>query len=387
MSSIAFQRLIDKYIGNIICFLIGTPLLIISFFTPKKTINEIIPKRILVIKLWAIGESILTLPMIHTIKSKFPNSEIIVLARNYNKEAYLDNKDISEVILAEPNYLFQIFSLVRSFDLVFDCEPYFRISAILSWWLGKRRIGFDHTIRSLLYTDKIKYNDKQHVVKTHLDLAKVINANYEADKLIELSYSEKDLDFAKEFLKKSKVNKNDLLIGLSPSVAYSAKSRMWPIENYSELASKLIEKYKAKIIFVGAKNDKNLIEQIISKIYISYSNNTVNAAGELNLKQFFALSTLLDLMISNDSGPMHISAAQGIPTIGLFCPNTPVRFAPYGKNKYGKENVSIYKPIFNQPCINVHEGQIPNCNNHDHMSKITVSDVFDAAEVFLKNIK
>ena len=69
---------------------------------------------------------------------------------------------------------------------------------------------------------------------------------------------------------------------------------------------------------------------------------------------------------------MHIAAAMGTRTIGLFGPNTPVRFAPYGP-----DNQSIYNPLFPHPCINVHKGQIAECD-HRHMESISVDEVVHA---------
>ena len=89
----------------------------------------------------------------------------------------------------------------------------------------------------------------------------------------------------------------------------------------------------------------------------------------------------LNWFIGNDAGAMHIAAAQGAKTIGLFGPNIPLRFAPYGKN-----NISIYKGEICEfsPCINVHKGEVPDCLYPKHsgdyqkcMKNIKVEDVLD----------
>ncbi|MBI2653126.1 glycosyltransferase family 9 protein, partial [Candidatus Woesearchaeota archaeon] len=88
--------------------------------------------------------------------------------------------------------------------------------------------------------------------------------------------------------------------------------------------------------------------------------------------------------IGNDAGPMHIAAAQGVKTIGLFGPNLPIRFGPYGKG-----NTSLYKGYNCEfsPCINVHKGQVPDClyprNSNDYqkcMKNISVNDVLKEVE-------
>ena len=84
--------------------------------------------------------------------------------------------------------------------------------------------------------------------------------------------------------------------------------------------------------------------------------NIYNFAGKFTLRQTFYLISKCNVFIGNDSGPMHIAAAQGVKTIGLFGPNLPLRFAPLNK-----KSISLYKKMPCSPCINVHKGQVPEC--------------------------
>ena len=169
---------------------------------------------------------------------------------------------------------------------------------------------------------------------------------------------------------------------VAPGAAESAKSRMWPFERYAELCDELIEKYNAKVIFTGTPDESNLIKLIQDKI--EKKESTFNAAGEINLNQLFCLIEKCKLFIGNDSGPMHVAAAQGVKTLGLFGPNLPARFGPYGKNGIG-----LYKGYNCQfsPCINVHKGQIPDClypkDSNDYqkcMKNISVDDAIKEVE-------
>ena len=103
----------------------------------------------------------------------------------------------------------------------------------------------------------------------------------------------------------------------------------------------------------------------------------VNLAGKITLKQLFYLTEKCNLIISNDAGGMHIAAAQGTKTIGLFGPNLPVRFRPLNK-----KSLSVYKGKICKysPCINVHKGEVPDCcyKGKDYqkcMKEIKVEDV------------
>ena len=134
-------------------------------------------------------------------------------------------------------------------------------------------------------------------------------------------------------------------------VAESVKSREWPLERFSQLADRLLERNKNskinvnhfnKIIFVGGNAEREMIEKVISKMK-KHREKAVNLAGKTSLKELFYIISKCKIFISNDTGPMHIAAAQGCGTIGLFGPNTPVLWSPYGRNKNGKNNIAIFK--------------------------------------------
>ena len=261
-------------------------------------------------------------------------------------------------------------------------EEYLNISAIISFFIGKYKIGYSHNIRGKIYDGRVRYNDKQHVVQTFLDLVRKVGADFNTDKLIKLNYSERDKNKVDNFLKNGNITKNSFLIGIAPGAAESAKSRMWPWENYVELCNNILKNEKNKIIFIGNKEENRLIADIQNNI--GEKERTINTAGLFNLNELFYLVEKCSLFIGNDAGPMHIAAAQDVKTIGLFGPNLPTRFGPYGKN-----SVAIYKGDNCQfsPCINVHKGQVPDClfpkNSEDYqkcMKNINVNDVLKEVE-------
>lgn len=367
-------RVLDKYVGNCLCSLLG-------LFRKKDSLGKV--KNILVIQLWGIGESILTMPAIKGLRKKFPEAKIYVLTTKRISDLFFLDKDVNKIIILGINP-FSIISFIsknrKKFNLVVDFEEYLNISSIISFFAGKYRIGFSHGKRAKLYDKKAIYNDKQHVVKNCLDLVNLAGADYKTDELIKMEINTDNKNYVNNFLHENNINKKDFLIGIAPGAAESAKSRMWPIERFSNLADLLINKYKAKIIFVGSNEEIKLI----NKIQNLMNNKSINAAGKTNLAQLFYLIENCKLFISNDTGPMHIAAAQQVKTIGLFGPNLPARFGPYGKG-----NISVYKGAECSPCINVHEGQVPECRwyGEDYqkcMKKITVEEVLRAVEKIIK---
>jgi len=364
--SFELERFIDRGIGNALCFALGLPLKLL----PKSKIKE--PKRILIVKLWALGESVLTLPLIKALHAAYPDAQIDVLVRKRNYAVYKDIPFINQIHLLEKNNLFSVLKLFKKYDWSFDCEPYLRISALLSLHCAKRRFGFSHTFRSWLYTDKVDFNDQQHEVLTFLDLAKSAGIYYNPEKLEKLPYSDKDKEKVESVLKENGVTAEDLLVGMCISVAETSHSRKWPLERFAEVANSLAHK-GAKVFITGSKSEIEPNEK-----FKELSPKIINLAG-LSVSELFYLCEKARLFISNDTGPMHVAAAQGTKTIGLFGPNLPVRFGPFGRDNIALRNCD------HDPIINVHKGEFLECPNKEHgeaccMKNLNVNQVMEAVE-------
>ena len=158
---------------------------------------------------------------------------------------------------------------------------------------------------------------------------------------------------ADKLLKNHNIGKGDFIVGLGIGAAESVKERMWPKERFAAVADYLIEEYNANIIFIGSKEEEGLANE--TQNLMENKDNSLNLAGKTSIREMFCLISLCKLFVGNDSGPMHVAAAQGVRTIGLFGCNLPARFAPFGK-----KNVSIRKQS-GVPCINVHKGEVGKC--------------------------
>ncbi len=376
--SVSLIKFVDRFIGIPYCIVLG----IIKLFIRKEIppINK--TKNILILQLWGIGETILTVPAIKALKQRYNKTAIDVLCTNRNKDVYFKYQFISKLNIVKLN-LFSLKWFVlknwKKYDIVIDMEEYLNISAIMSFFLGKYRIGYSHGVRSLIYDKKTKYNDKQHISKTFFDLVKLLGVKGTVKKLEKLNYTATDKRIVDLSLKYSGIKKKNFLIGITTGAAESSKSRMWPKENFARLIERIAKKKRnVKIILVGANYERKLNEDIINLIKNKRIKKSVfNFAGKFTIRQTFYLISKCNLFISNDTGPMHIAAAMNIKTIGLFGPNLPIRFGPLNK-----KSTSIYKKMPCSPCINVHKGQIPECfygeESRDYrkcMKAIKVSDV------------
>lgn len=367
MASVKLIKFLDKYAGFPSCLFLSA----FGIFMGKKSSDF---RNILAIQLWGLGETILTLPAIEALRQKYKKSRIDVLVTDRNKEVYFKNRDIDNVRVLGLNPISIILFVLGNFkkyNLVVDMEEYLNVSSIIAFFIGKRRIGFSHGVRSNLYTDKVYYNDKQHAVYAFLDLLKPLGIKKKTCRLNKLNYSANDKKNADSLLKKFSIGKKDFVVGFGVGAAESAKSRMWPKERFAKVADYLIKKYRAKIILIGNNEEKKFINELQN--LMKNNGSSFNVAGLINVGEMFYLISLCRLFIGNDSGPMHVAAAQGVKTIGLFGCNLPVRFGPFGKNSY-----YLYKKDNQDACINVHKGEVGGCKfgkENTCVKKIKVEDV------------
>lgn len=358
---VLIQRIIDKYCGPFV--MVG----LFPFRVLKKRPKNI--NSIAVVRLWAIGEAILTLPLIKRLKQEYPKAEITVICRSQVKGVFENQKFVDKVEVVSP----KLFGNLNKYDVAIDTEPYLNLASIISFWMGRFPVGYSNKFSRILNLSNISFNDKIHAADNFLRLGKVLGINQKKlTELVKLPTDKQSEQWVKGHMRKWK----SPIIGVCPTAGASAKSREWQDKRWIELLQYL-KKYKPTIVFVTSKDNLNKIRTLQESLDFKTFDTT-----SLNLQKSFALVAKLDMMISIDTGPMHFAAAQGVPTIGLFCPNTPQRFGPLGK-----KNSYVYKPVLSRPCINVHKGQIPSCEGHGHMSNITVNDVIKEVEKLNKKWK
>ncbi|MFH1510125.1 MAG: glycosyltransferase family 9 protein [Candidatus Woesearchaeota archaeon] len=367
-----------KYVDKCVGFFL---VLFLAFFRRGHVLGK--KRSILVIQLWGIGESICTLPAIAGIKKAFPKSAISVLTTNRNRAVY-DKQPFIDRILCVDIGFFPIcrFMFSHSFDVVLDFEEYLNISAIISYFVGGYRIGFSHNVRASLYDRTVPYDDCKHVAHVFANLVNAAGAKVKVGMLVALHWSKSDQVAVEKLLNANGISKTDFVVGVGAGTAESSHCRKWPL--FAELSDLLSRKYNAKIVFVGSPSEVAEFDSIIRKMRVP----GLNLAGKTSLPQLFCLAKRFDLFVGNDSGPMHISASQGIPTVGLFGPNLPERFGPFGKlcSYVYKGSVCKYSP-----CINVHKGEVPDClfaksskEYQECMKAISVDDVMKTVSKVLR---
>jgi len=362
-------RVLDRFILEKLLYIFPSKKKKGIFDLDKKNI-----KNILIIREYTLGETILTLPMIKALKDA--GYKVDIFCSKANLEIFKRVDFINDILIFED---FSFIKKYKKYDLVIDTEPHHNISALLSKYLGNISVGFGGLKREKFYDIKINYDDKIHAVLNFFNLLKPlkISINDKNIKLVPIKYFEKEKVYIEKLLKDLNINKSKL-IGIHAGSNDTSPYRRWKEEKFAKLIEKLVDN-GFHIVLTGKRLDKKINKKILSLLDRRIQKFVFDSSDyNINLGHLAYLLKVCQVFISNDTGPMHLSAAMGTKTIGLFGPNLPQRFGPFGEN-----NVAIYKArnLPCSPCINVHKREFKKCNlNGKCMDLIEVEDVYKAVK-------
>lgn len=362
----------DEYIVNIylvkkIDQLFGS-LLIWLLSSPKKSTQFLLPvKSILIIRPGGIGDAVLLIPAIKFIKEKFPDCRIDVLAEERNSQIFKLCSDVGQVY--HYDHLQELcFCLKTKYDVVVDTEQWHRLSAVVARLIrAKFRIGFGTNERQRMFSHTVDYSQAKYELDSFLDLFSPLN--------IGKSHSYGSfLSIPEESFKSSAVFLNSVLstsfIVLFPGA--SIPERRWGKSKFRALAGKILASGLA-VVVVGGEEDVDLARDICLGLEV------LNLAGKTSLLESAAVIAQSKIVVTGDSGLLHIAVGLDKPTISLFGPGIAKKWAPRGE-----KHVVINKELTCSPCTRF--GNTPKCPyNASCLQKISVNEVFQAVERLIES--
>jgi len=272
-------------------------------------------------------------------------------------------------------------------DAVVDMEFLTRFSAILTFMTGaKSRVGFhtffgDGPYRGDLMTHRLLYNP-------HLHTSQMFEAMVEAltrdpamlptfdftpsvnQPLARFRPSPSEVAEINAFLEREnpRIGAAPLIL-LNPNASDLLPLRRWSERRYVELARRLLERYPELLIgFTGARYEAAANNQLAAEVS---SSRVIQLAGKTTLRQLLVLYTRSDILVTNDSGPVHFASMTPIRVVALFGPETPALFATRSPNA-----TALWAGIACSPCVNAYNNRQSVCRNNLCMQAITVDDVF-----------
>lgn len=332
-------------------------------------------KRILVFNVNWIGDVLFSTATLRNIRSNFPESFIACVIPSRCYPVLKGNPYIDEIVVFdEKDRHKSIFSKMRFISLLkrkkFDTAILLHGSltrALLCKLSGIANIiGYDTKKRGFLLTKRIAVpkKDSLHRIDYYLNIIEKAGLRLE-DRFLDFFIGEEDDLFAENFLKKEKIGRNDLIVGINAGGNWDLKR--WPKEYWAQLADLLISELNSKVIITGGPGDLKLAREIAHLM----KEKPVFSCG-MNLKQSAALFKKLDLFISADTGPLHIANAVGTRNIiAIFGPTHQMITGPFPQN-----NVIVMQKDTGclVPCY------IVDCKDNRCMKAVTPKEVFEQAK-------
>lgn len=328
-----------------------------------------------------IGDVIMTLPAVATIRKNLPEARISVLAKPWVAEIYRLSPHIDGIIPFESpgrhegiSGIWRLASDLRSkgFDGVILLQNAIEAAIIATLAGIPLRAGYNTDGRGFLLTHSVKRTGeirRVHQIDYYLEMLRALGF-HPAGREVILSLGEEYDGRTRDILSAHHVSPDTPCIGTAPGAAYGP-AKMWFPDRFAQAAQRLAAEQGAAILIFGSDGDRERAEMVEKEVR---RGTVINLAGKTNLKEAVALIARCMLFLSNDSGLMHLAGALGIPLVAVFGSTNPVTTSPVGKN-----SVVIYKNADCSPCLKKTCPTDFRC-----MDMVTVEDVYQAAHRLLE---
>lgn len=283
-------------------------------------------KKILIIKPRGIGDVVLSTILFKNIKNAFPDSQLDYLTERVSSHLLKNIELLDNVLIFYNSSLsnkLKTISLVykNKYDLVIDLYGNPFTAQITYFSFAKYRLGYP--LRGRKYAYNLfgpEERNNYHSAEINLNILKALDipiSNYE----INIPLPIEMLNYAEEYFK---IFNKKFIIGICPTGGWESK-RIKP-SIFVKLIKQLEIKYDAEFLLLWGPGDENDVQEIFKSC-----NNNVKLAPKTNILELSGLINRCALVIANDSGPMHISAALGVPTLAIHGPTNPKLQGPYGQ--------------------------------------------------------
>jgi heptosyltransferase II len=295
------------------------------------------PRRIVVKEVNWLGDLVMSLPALRAIRRSFPDAWISVLTKSELASFFDGVEWIDEVIPYTVQHGFRgigdrcsLISTIRSRG--FDLAVLFPNSFESALWVRMaripRRVGYIKDARGLMLTHKVEpppHAMNGHQVHYWLAMVRSTLGASGSEQDCALTADPNHLREMGAWLKAHRRHESSRLIAVAPAASFGP-AKEWPAAHFVQLINDLAEHHDAECVLVGAPDERPRCESIAS----ASSHGAMIAAGETSVGQLVALLKLTDGFVGNDSGAMHVAAALGQPTVGIFGSTNPVRTGPLG---------------------------------------------------------
>lgn len=376
------QVQIDRYAGRLACILLRV---LVRIAGKALRINHRLDRkfeRIVVCKFKGMGSIVQASAMLDALKKQYPNAELVFVSTKANAgilKAYPEQ--IDRMLLLDDSGAYRLMgSSIRLLmnlwkfrpQVYIDLEVYSNFSSLIcTLSAATNRIGYyksDKDYRSGLYTHLMYYNIKAPLMEIYMQMARLLGETTANQRLIKPVYKR---DEALSELKADGLNADSYWV-VNPNASDLRLERRWDAEQFVAMMDALLDRNPSlHIALCGSKAEQSYVNGI--ELQCKHRERIVNLAGKTGFNALLGLIDGAERIITNDTGPLHLSLAFDKEVIGLFGPCSP---AQYGQME---RCTAVYRNVYCSPCV--HEFSIPPCRgNNQCMKQISVAEVLRAID-------
>ena len=321
-----------------------------------------------------IGDAVMTTPAIGAVRERFPHAEITLLANPLVSQLFSPHEWVDRVITFDRKGShkgiggrLKLAAELRKqrFDAVIILPNSFD-SALVPWLAGiPVRLGKRSDGRGLLLTGRYSPDESAigHEVDYYLDLVRHFGFTGQAT-TPHLDTTAAEDRIATALLANHGIGEQTFVLGINPGATFGSAKRWYP-ERFAEVARRLAAEWQARIVIFGGSGETAIAASIEEHLF----GDCLNLAGKTTVRDLMALIKRCNFFITNDSGPMHIAAAFGVPLVAIFGPTDHTGTAPYTDRA-----MVVRKDVECAPC------KLRECpTDHRCMTAVTADDVVTAA--------
>jgi ADP-heptose:LPS heptosyltransferase len=274
-------------------------------------------------------------------------------------------------------------------------EPFTRFSTLVAAWIGaSKRIGCHRFLAEGVYlgnllSHRLVYNPHLHASQTYFALAKLLQKPESVEpslketvasqikNRLKIEIPENEQQTLKQYLQ-GEISDFSLkkIVLLNANASDIVPLRKWSLDNFVELGKRLLEDSEITVVLTGSPEEQEACKDLALKID---PDRVINFAGKTTFKELITLYTLSDLLVTNDSGPVHFASTTNIPIIALFGPENPIIFGPMSPNAK-----VIALGMACSPCVSVFNQKKSSCTDNQCMKQITVEMVIQETQNILR---
>ncbi|MGD0275015.1 MAG: lipopolysaccharide heptosyltransferase II [Syntrophales bacterium] len=344
--------------------------------------------NILIIKLSAIGDVVHTLPSLALLRKLYPNTHITWVIEEAASYLIFGHPDLDQVIISRrkawiedlkrgkiwpvAREVHSFFKALRSqsYDMVIDFHGLFKSAVMVAISGGKRKIGYDslQEMSGLFYNERIPEDMGKHAVDRYMDFIRYLDRKdglgNNMPVLFHIPIQETNHRRVEALLAEHGLDIHKSFVAVNPLALWETK--LWSDEKFAELGDRIVNELNIPVVFTGSQS------AYTDGIGRRMHRPSIHLGGKTSLKDLAALYGKASLLVTTDSGPMHIAAAVGTPVVALFGPTDPVRTGPYGE-----KHIVIRKDLACSPCFK------KDCPTRQCLEEVEVEDVFAAVKHIL----